>query len=137
LIPWEIQSINTLPDNFLWEKDKSSILVVAPGLYCIYFGFYSRKKPTVQLLVNGDPVLSAVNSASYVIHHTSGKMKDVNINRHPAGNITGLSMLDFLLLPARARLSKFSPIFFIFLRFYLQWRCWKRRVLQFEKIMRI
>lgn len=107
LIPWEIQSINTLPDNFLWEKDKSSILVVAPGLYCIYFGFYSRKKPTVQLLVNGDPVLSAVNSASYVIHHTSGKMKDVNLTRHPAGNVTGLTMLDFVLLPARARLSNF------------------------------
>jgi hypothetical protein len=56
-------------------------------------------------LVNGDPVLSAINSASYVIHHTSGKMKDIKINRHPSGNITGLTMLDFLLLPARARLS--------------------------------
>lgn len=32
-IPWEIQLANTLPDNFLWEKDKSSVLAVAPGLY--------------------------------------------------------------------------------------------------------
>jgi len=60
--------------------------------------------------VNGDPVLSAVNSASYVIHHTSGKMKDVSSKYHPAGNITGLSMLDFLLLPARARLSNINFI---------------------------
>ena len=74
----------------------------------MYFGFYSKKKPTVQLLVNGDPVLSAVNSASYVIHHTSGKMKDVNMNRHPSGNITGLTMIDFLLLPPRARISFLS-----------------------------
>ena len=46
-MPWEIQSINTLPDNFLWEKDKTSILVVAPGLYQMYFGFYSKKKPAI------------------------------------------------------------------------------------------
>jgi len=33
MVPWEIQLTNTLPDNFLWEKDKGSILTVAPGLY--------------------------------------------------------------------------------------------------------
>ena len=33
LVPWEIQLTNTLPDNFLWEKDKGTILTVAPGLY--------------------------------------------------------------------------------------------------------
>lgn len=33
IVPWEIQLTNTLPDNFLWEKDKSSLLTVAPGLY--------------------------------------------------------------------------------------------------------
>lgn len=33
MVPWEIQLSNTLPDNFLWEKDKTNILTVAPGLY--------------------------------------------------------------------------------------------------------
>lgn len=33
MIPWEVQLINTLPDNFIWEKDKTTILVIAPGLY--------------------------------------------------------------------------------------------------------
>jgi len=80
----------------------------------MYFGFYSKKKPTIQLLVNGDPVLSAVNSASYVIHHTSGKIKDVNINRHPSGNITGLTMIDFIILPPRARISNFLLRFLYF-----------------------
>jgi len=89
----------------LWEKDKTSILTVAPGLYEINFGFFAKKKPSVQLLVNGEPILSAVNTASYVIHHSSGKMKDVTLNKHPSGNITGLTMLDFIILPARARLT--------------------------------
>lgn len=46
-VPWEVQAINTCPDNFLWEKDKSSLICVAPGLYEISFGFYSRKQPVV------------------------------------------------------------------------------------------
>lgn len=63
-IPWESQVVNTLPDNFLWEKDKTSILTVAAGLYEISFGFFAKKKPTVQLLVNGEAIISAVNNAS-------------------------------------------------------------------------
>lgn len=33
LIPWDMQMTNTLPDNFLWEKDAEHIIAVAPGLY--------------------------------------------------------------------------------------------------------
>lgn len=103
LVPWEIQSVNTAPDNFLWEREKVSIVTVAPGLYEIILGFYSRKKPTIQILVNGEPIMSAVNSSSYVIHHSSGKLKPVP--SHPNGNIAGLSLIDFIALPARARVS--------------------------------
>eukprot|EP00831_Metopus_contortus_P039857 TRINITY_DN31211_c0_g1_i1.p1 TRINITY_DN31211_c0_g1~~TRINITY_DN31211_c0_g1_i1.p1 ORF type:complete len:460 (-),score=93.52 TRINITY_DN31211_c0_g1_i1:3-1382(-) len=74
-IPWEIQSVNTCPDNFLWDKDKTSVLTVAPGLYEVTLGFFASKKPAVQILVNGEPVLTPVNSSSYVIHHSSGKKK--------------------------------------------------------------
>ena len=38
-VPWEIQVLNTLPDNFLWEKDKPSILTVAAGLYQVFLTF--------------------------------------------------------------------------------------------------
>lgn len=102
-VPWEIQLVNTTPDNYLWEKDKTSVTVVASGLYELTMGFYSDKKPTVQLLVNGEPVLSAVNSSSYVVHHSSGRLK--NVGKHSSGNITGLSLIDFICLPERARVS--------------------------------
>eukprot|EP00002_Diphylleia_rotans_P027807 TRINITY_DN5591_c0_g1_i3.p1 TRINITY_DN5591_c0_g1~~TRINITY_DN5591_c0_g1_i3.p1 ORF type:complete len:766 (-),score=198.43 TRINITY_DN5591_c0_g1_i3:503-2800(-) len=65
LIPWTVQSVNTSPDVFGWEKDKVAIVVSLAGLYEITFGFYSRKKPIIQLLVNGEPIMSSVNSASY------------------------------------------------------------------------
>ncbi len=56
--------MNTLPDNFLWEKDKTSILTVAPGLYEISFGFFSRNKPNIQVLVNGEPIITCMNNST-------------------------------------------------------------------------
>jgi hypothetical protein len=55
------------------------------------------------VLVNGEPVLSAINSAAYVTHHSSGRLTAVS--NHPAGNVTGLSCIDFLSLPAKARVT--------------------------------
>ena len=46
--------------------------------YRLELGFYSKKKPTFQLIVNGQTIVSAVNTSSYVIHHSSGKLKDVS-----------------------------------------------------------
>ena len=102
-VPWDIQLVNTAPDNFIWEKEKTNIVVVASGLYEITIGFYADKKPTVQLLINGEPILSAVNSASYVVHHSSGRLK--NVGKHSSGNITGLTLIDFICIPERSRLS--------------------------------
>lgn len=56
-------------------------------------GFYSKKKPTVQLIINGQTIVSAVNSNSYVIHHSSGKLKDVS-----NAEIGGLTYVDFLMI---------------------------------------
>ncbi|KAL0241566.1 hypothetical protein GEMRC1_006801 [Eukaryota sp. GEM-RC1] len=102
-IPWNVQLINTDPDVFRWEKDKVTICAALPGLYEITFGFFANKKPTVQLLVNGEPVLSAINSSSYVLHHSSGRL--ASAGQHSVGNVTGLTCIDFLVLPARARLA--------------------------------
>jgi hypothetical protein len=88
--------VNTCPDNFIWEKDRTKFLIVAPGLYEINFGFFSRKKANVQILVNDEPVLSAVNSQSYIVHHTTASA---------SGCMTGITLIDFLVLPARARMS--------------------------------
>jgi len=88
----------------LWEEDKSIILTIAPGLYEVSLGFFSAKKPTVQVLVNGETILSAVNSSSYVIHHSSGKL--ANMGKHSSGgHLTGLTLTDYIMLPARARVS--------------------------------
>ena len=103
LVPWNVQSVNTDPENFRWERDKTFVRAGAPGLYEVTFGFFARRKSAVRLLVDGEPVLAAVNSASYVTHHSSGRL--TSATRHPAGNVTGLTLIDFLALPAKAKVA--------------------------------
>jgi hypothetical protein len=80
-IPWEIQLVNTSPDIFFWEKDKTSIYISTGGIYEITMGIYASKKPTVQILINGEPIISAVNSSSYLLHHNPNNYKN-NSNRN-------------------------------------------------------
>jgi hypothetical protein len=73
---------------------------------------FSKKKPSGQFMVNGEPVLSLMNSTAYAVHHSSGKLKDLKSNASQAGNAslnssvpTGLTYVEFLMLPPRARVS--------------------------------
>jgi len=36
-----------MPDNFIWEEDRSTIMTVAPGVYEISLGLFSTKKPAI------------------------------------------------------------------------------------------
>ena len=92
-IPWEVQSINTCPENYIWEKDKTIILALTPGLYHIQYGVFSKKKCSLQLLVNGEIIISDANSQGKVF------------GKHSSGNIVGYTYSDFLSLPSRARIS--------------------------------
>ena len=103
-VPWEVQIINTSPDNFIWEKDKPVLNIKEGGLYEINMGFYADKKPMVQIMVNGEVVISAINSNSFVIHQSpGGRMKGTG--KTSFGNVTGLTMVDFIILPDKAKLS--------------------------------
>lgn len=58
-VPWEEQSINTCPENFLWEENKTSILTVAPGVYELKCGLFSNKhKPHFDVMINGMKCIS-------------------------------------------------------------------------------
>jgi hypothetical protein len=56
--------------------------------------FYAKKKPSIQIIINGKTVVSAVNSSSYVVHHSSGKLKDISNSE-----VSGLAYYDFFSLP--------------------------------------
>ncbi|EAR92032.3 hypothetical protein TTHERM_00105270 (macronuclear) [Tetrahymena thermophila SB210] len=101
-IPWEVEIVNTLQDNFLWEQNKTSILTVSPGLYQIQLGFFSSNRPTIQLLVNGEPVLVCGNDNYKTI---SGNVIVKENCKYQESTIVGTSVNEFFTLPPRARIS--------------------------------
>jgi hypothetical protein len=115
-VPWNIECINTATDNLLWKQDAPDITTVMPGLYELTLGFFAETDPDLQLLVNGEPVL--FNSAATTHHHQHSARphkalagvlplakRGLQRARHSAGNVTGYTAIDFVALPARARIT--------------------------------
>jgi hypothetical protein len=87
LIP--VLIFNTDPDNFKWTKDHMNIRVEESGIYQISLAFFTRSKPSIQLVVNGNSVLSALHSPSYVVHHPGYSVNDGMDH----GTVTGASLI--------------------------------------------
>lgn len=103
-VPWEVQAINTCPDNFLWDAGKSPLTAVAPGLYQLSLGFFAKKPRNVSVLVNGE-VIFTVKSPSQAVSQKSTFEAITAKGKHSAGNVTGLSLSEFVAIPARARIT--------------------------------
>jgi hypothetical protein len=69
-----------------------NIRIAEAGLYEITFAFFTKSKPSIQLVINGESVLSAIHSPSYVVQHSSGFIMDGNGQMSP-GTVTGISLI--------------------------------------------
>jgi hypothetical protein len=54
------------------------------------------------VVVNDQVIISAVNSSSYSIKHQQGVKETVKYTN--SGNLTGMTMVDFICLPANAEM---------------------------------
>ena len=118
-IIWDIQSINTYPDNYILENDKSILLIKQGGIYEIIFGFYGyNKKPNIQILVNNEIILSNSNknnkslyeNGGHSLHMTNTGFYKSNKNIAINGgfrNSTGITLIDYIYLENNSKLSVF------------------------------
>ena len=61
-IPLEIEYYNTMRDNFLWEEDRTSLMIVNKGVYNIKIVIFSNELDTnVTLVINGENLVSKNN----------------------------------------------------------------------------
>ena len=91
-IPWDTQKVNTAPDNFLWEKDKTVINVINGGIYQIILGFYfnNNKKPQIQIIINNDNAISINNN--YLNNKNNNK------------KVNSISYIDFIILKDNSKI---------------------------------
>jgi hypothetical protein len=61
-VVWDVQTVNTSQDTFVWDKGKIMIQILQPGLYQIEYGFFAKKKPTIGVIVNGETAIIGGNS---------------------------------------------------------------------------
>eukprot|EP00826_Nyctotherus_ovalis_P019535 TRINITY_DN16038_c0_g2_i1.p1 TRINITY_DN16038_c0_g2~~TRINITY_DN16038_c0_g2_i1.p1 ORF type:complete len:730 (-),score=190.07 TRINITY_DN16038_c0_g2_i1:42-2231(-) len=97
-IPWEVQSVNTCPENFLWERGKTFVVAVASGLYEVALGLFASKSPEVELLVNGEVVISIGKTGRNTVKSKSTIAGMMQIK------CLGTTLIDFLSLPPKANI---------------------------------
>lgn len=69
------------------------------------FGFFSRKRPAVVVNLNGERIMSiSAAPASWPVQHHAGA-RHLSSGRYTASSVTGLTHVDFIVLPAKAKLS--------------------------------
>ena len=99
IISWDNQMVNTSPDNFIWEKDKTFILINEEGLYELNLSLYSEKRPTFQVVVNGEIIINNNQNNS-----TMNKKMIIQKNSE-SNNLIGLSVIEFIMLKKQSKLS--------------------------------
>ena len=116
-VPWNIEIINTHPDNFLWEKDSTVVVALLSGLYEINAGFFTTRSAKIILLINDVPVLARESNSGGFLHLTAKRSnytaKSLGIAgsntptlTHPDGNIlAGIHLQEYFSLPAKTLIS--------------------------------
>lgn len=85
---------NTNKDNFIWQQGNTNILIVAPGVYRLDFGFFSIHKNDASVLLNGQSIFKIKEEENKAVNR-----------KHPNGCIAGNSCLEIIVLPAQGRIA--------------------------------
>jgi len=114
---WNIECINTDTSNFGFSVGSENIILNRPGLYKLELCLFMSSDPTISVLVNDKAVLSSSSSSSSSSLNVGvgskkrrksgprGNRSDLVRYSHEAGQVTGWSLVEFLAVPPKARIS--------------------------------
>lgn len=97
-IIWSTEACNTLQSNFIWDTGKPTILVCLSGCYRVDFVIFGKQRPTVQLHVNGEPIICAMSGdvAPYMYIKPKNQAQNTYI---------GQSLTDYIYLSENSKLQ--------------------------------
>lgn len=97
-IVWTTEVCNTLQSNFIWDTGKPTILICLAGCYRIDFVIFGKQRPTVQLHVNGEPIICAMSGDVAPYMYIKPKNQAQNL-------YVGQSLTDYLYLSENSKLQ--------------------------------
>ena len=104
-IPWDVQSVNTAPDNYIWEKSGINIIVINGGIYQVSLGLYFNsninKKIQVQIIVNSDNVINVKNNNFNNLNNNNDYYSNKGNNLKKMNSV---SYNDFVLLKDNSKI---------------------------------
>lgn len=97
-IIWSTEVCNTLQSNFIWDSGRPTILVCLAGCYRIDFVIFGKQRPTVQLHVNGEPIICAMSGdvAPYMYIKPKNQVQNLYV---------GQSLTDYIYLSENSKLQ--------------------------------
>ncbi|ESU39355.1 Hypothetical protein DHA2_11487 [Giardia duodenalis] len=97
-IVWSTEVCNTLQSNFIWDTGKPTILVCLAGCYRVDFVIFGKQRPTVQLHVNGEPIICAMSGdvAPYMYIKPKNQAQNTYV---------GQSLTDYIYLSENSKLQ--------------------------------
>ena len=102
-VPWEIQKMNNLPENFVWNENSDTIVIKQKGIYLCNLAFFVKTNATIQLYVNGDMILSKNNNENILEGNERYRINNININPNYE-SITGININELLFLQEKSRI---------------------------------
>jgi hypothetical protein len=122
-----MQVVNAAPNIILWKKSSTVITIRLPGLYRVSLAFFTMESAMIMIYVNDEPILSAnTNHTNTAVTSTSSTsptnnatsnssqqqtltsaLRETNVKRfhHSIGEITSVSLEEYLSLPPEARIT--------------------------------
>jgi hypothetical protein len=97
-IIWNEEFCNT--DNEIFSRRDANIKIRKSGVYQLKFAIFSRGKPSLKVIVNGESIMSAIHSPAYIVHHGNNPS---TINN--SSSVTGISFMDFLNIKGDSTIS--------------------------------
>lgn len=105
LVPWEYQIINTVPENYFWEKNQHTIIILSKGLYHVQVGCFSNvQKTKITLNLNGEVLLSN-HKKLYQIDEKGNIMSKEFLSTDNEEKYNGCTINEVITLPTRSRIS--------------------------------
>lgn len=97
-VVWDCSRLNTHPQELILDTEKTAFICISGGLYQISFGFFSAKKPMVQILLNDEAIIGATRKKR------TPEFGEYEV-KHASGSVVGLTCVDFVIVPPRGKIS--------------------------------